>query len=104
MVRAAPSLINRGKSFSADCLPWSNSFDYSGNIFPDTLTGIANTFGIGRGADLVIYLVTIGLLFFSVSTYLKFGDMDRRITVLSRHIALLESKDENGRVDPDSLK
>ncbi len=73
-------------------------------IFPDTLTSIANTFGIGRGADLVIYLVTIGMLFFSVSTYLKFGDMDRRITLLSRHIALLESKGDIGRVDPDSLK
>ncbi len=72
-------------------------------IFPDTLTGIANTFGIGRGADLVIYLVAISLLFFSVSTYLKFGDMDRRITLLSRHIALLESKGDIGRVDPEEL-
>lgn len=73
-------------------------------IFPETLTAIANTFGIGRGADLVIYLVAIGLLFFSVSTYLKFGDMDRRITLLSRHIALLESKGDIGKVDPDSLR
>ena len=73
-------------------------------IFPGTLTSIANTFAIGRGADLVIYLVAIGLLFFSVSTYLKFGDMDRRITLLSRHIALLESKGDIGRVDPESLK
>jgi hypothetical protein len=64
-------------------------------IFPDTLTGIANTFGIGRGADLVIYLVAI--------TYLKFGDMDRRMTLLSRHIALLESKGDIGRVDPEEL-
>ena len=50
--------------------------------------------------DLVLYLVAIGLLFFSVSTYLKFGDLDRRITLLSRHIALLESKGEIGRIDP----
>ena len=72
-------------------------------IFPGILTSIANTFGIGRGADLVIYLVALGLLFFSVSTYLKFGDMDRRITLLSRHIALLESKGDIGRVDPEEL-
>jgi hypothetical protein len=72
-------------------------------LFPETITDVANTFGIGRGADLVIYLVSIGLLFFSVSTYLKFGDMDRRITLLSRHIALLESKGDLGRVDPDGL-
>lgn len=70
-------------------------------LFPEVLTDIANAFGIGRGADLVIYLVAIGLLFFSVSTYLKFGDMDRRITLLSRHIALLESKGDVGRIDPN---
>ena len=73
-------------------------------FFPNTITVIANAFGISRGTDLVIYLVAIGLLFFSVSTYLKFGDMNRRITLLSRHIALLESKCDIGRVDPDSLK
>ena len=73
-------------------------------LFPGVVTDIANTFGIGRGTDLVIYLVSIGLLFFSVSTYLKFGDMDRRITLLSRHIALLENKGDLGQIDPDSLK
>ena len=73
-------------------------------LFPGVVTDIANTFGIGRGTDLVIYLVSIGLLFFSVSTYLKFGDMDRRITLLSRHIALLENKGEVGQIDPDKIK
>ena len=73
-------------------------------LFPDVLTEIANTFGIGRGADLVIYLVSIGLLFFSVSAYLKFGDMDRRITLLSRHIALLESKGDVGQISPEDIK
>jgi small membrane protein len=72
-------------------------------LFPEVLTDIANTFGIGRGADLVIYLVSIGLLFFSVSAYLKFGDMDRRITLLTRHIALLESKGDMGQIDPEDL-
>ncbi|CAB4336473.1 MAG: DUF2304 family protein [Actinobacteria bacterium] len=64
-------------------------------LFPDMLTFVANLVGIGRGADLVIYLVAIGLLFFSVSVFLKFGDMDRRLTLLGRHIALLE---ESGAV------
>jgi len=73
-------------------------------LFPGVLDDIANTFGIGRGADLAIYLVSIGLLFFAVSTYLKFGDMDRRITLLSRHIALLESKGDVGQINPEDLK
>ncbi|MBV5267292.1 MAG: hypothetical protein JZU67_01995, partial [Burkholderiaceae bacterium] len=28
---------------------------------------------------------------------------DRRITLLSRHIALLESKDDMGQIDPEDL-
>jgi hypothetical protein len=72
-------------------------------LFPYVVTDIANTFGIGRGVDFVIYLVSIGFLFFSLSVYLKFGDMDRRITLLSRHIALLESKGDMGQIDPEDL-
>ena len=72
-------------------------------LFPYVVTDIANTFGIGRGVDFVIYLVSIGFLFFSLSVYLKFGDMDRRITLLSRHIALLESKGDLGQIDPEDL-
>ncbi len=73
-------------------------------LFPYVVTDIANTFGIGRGVDFVIYLVSIGFLFFSLSVYLKFGDMDRRITLLSRHIALLESKGDLGQIDPGKIK
>ncbi len=59
-------------------------------LFPGMLTRIAHVVGIGRGADLVIYLTAIGLLYVSISVYLKFGDMDRRITLLARQIALME--------------
>lgn len=59
-------------------------------LLPHQLTRVANVIGIGRGADLVLYLVAIGLLFFALNTYLKFGDMDRRLTLLARQIALLE--------------
>lgn len=59
-------------------------------LFPDLLTDVAHALGIGRGADLVLYLTAIGLLYVSISVYLKFGDMDRRITLLARQIALME--------------
>ena len=69
-------------------------------LVPELLTRAANLVGIGRGADLVLYLVAIGLLFFALNTYLKFGDMDRRLTLLARHIALLEdTADGRGRDD-----
>jgi hypothetical protein len=61
-------------------------------LLPSELTRVANRIGIGRGADLVLYLVAIGLLFFALNTYLKFGDMDRRLTLLVRELALLEDQ------------
>lgn len=59
-------------------------------LFPDIITDIANKLGIGRGADLIFYISTVGLLYVSISVYLKFGDMDRRITQLARQVALYE--------------
>ena len=55
------------------------------------MTNVANTLGIGRGADLIFYISTVGLLYVSISVYLKFGDMDRRITQLARQVALYEN-------------
>jgi hypothetical protein len=59
-------------------------------LLPDFVTDIANRLGIGRGADLIFYISTVGLLYVSISVYLKFGDMDRRITKLARQVALYE--------------
>ena len=60
-------------------------------LLPDTVTSIANWIGIGRGADLIFYISTVGLLYVSISVYLKFGDMDRRIIQLARQVALYEN-------------
>lgn len=65
-------------------------------LMPDQLTALANWIGIGRGADLVMYLVSIGFLFFALHTYLRFAEMERRLTQLARHIALDEG-DRGGR-------
>lgn len=71
-------------------------------LWPDLLTKTANMLGIGRGADLVLYLTTIGLLYVSISVYLKFGDMDRRITLLAREIALMENSGQITHPDRNS--
>lgn len=60
-------------------------------LMPDQLTLVANWVGIGRGADLVMYLVAIGFLFFALHTYLKFAEYERRLTELTRALALHES-------------
>ena len=60
-------------------------------LMPSQLTVVANWVGIGRGADLVMYLVAISFLFFALHTYLKFAEYERRMTELTRALALHEA-------------
>lgn len=55
---------------------------------PEDLTGLANVLGIDRGADLVSYLSTIVLLLFIVSASINARQVDRRITLLARKMAI----------------
>lgn len=57
---------------------------------PDDSTLLANLFGIGRGADLLLYLwfaVSASLIFV---LHIKLGSQARQITNLARYIAILE--------------
>ena len=59
---------------------------------PDDLTGLANALGIARGADLVNYLSTIVLLLFIVSASINSRQVDRRLTLMARKIAIENAK------------
>jgi len=63
-------------------------------LFPDMTTVVANRLGVGRGADLVNYLVEVGLLFIVIHYYAKFVELQEQITVLAREIALLRERQE----------
>ena len=60
--------------------------------WPGLVQEIADTLGIGRGTDLVVYL--FGLLFLGVSFYFysRFVRVQRQITTLVRHIAMQEAR------------
>ena len=57
-----------------------------------TWTRLANWFGIGRGADLILYGLVVAFLGFVVTTYKRFRAMETRYTRLARRIALDESE------------
>jgi small membrane protein len=61
-------------------------------ISPDSSNRIAHKLGVGRGADLLLYLLTVSFIFMTLSLYLKNKEEERRIVVLARKIALLESR------------
>ncbi|HEX7834656.1 MAG TPA: DUF2304 domain-containing protein [Pseudolysinimonas sp.] len=58
-------------------------------FFPQVLTWLANLVGIGRGTDLLLYILVIAFLGFAATTYRRFRHLETDITELSRQIALL---------------
>jgi small membrane protein len=59
---------------------------------PDITNWLAERVGVGRGADLLLYLTVIGFLFVAVNTYLKFKDYHARLTSLARTVAIEEAR------------
>lgn len=60
-------------------------------IFPQLLDSLAKSMGIGRGADLLLYFLTLSYLFTLLNIYLHNRQMADSITSLARQIALLEA-------------
>ncbi|GAA1482594.1 DUF2304 domain-containing protein [Gordonia sinesedis] len=52
------------------------------------VTWVAKKLGIQRGLDLVLFLLVIAFAFTTVSTYLRFRDLEVRYSRLARAIAL----------------
>lgn len=57
--------------------------------FPEVTTTVAGFIGIGRGADLVFYLTSFGLMLLAALTYLKFQRVDSRSARVTQEMALL---------------
>jgi len=57
-------------------------------FFPQILTWVANLFGIGRGTDLLVYLLVLFFLGFMATTYRRFRQIENQMTQLARQIAL----------------
>lgn len=58
-------------------------------LLPDVLTRVARLVGVGRGADLLLYILVIAFLGFLASSFRKTAQLEDRITQLSRAVALL---------------
>jgi hypothetical protein len=58
---------------------------------PDVMTWLANRVGVGRGTDLLLYMLTVIFGFFALNTYLRFKDTERRLTRLARAMAIRDA-------------
>lgn len=61
-------------------------------VRPDLVTTIANAVGVGRGSDLLLYILVMAFLFVVLNVYLKFKDADAREADLVRVLAIAEAR------------
>jgi small membrane protein len=59
---------------------------------PDDTTVVANWLGVDRGADLLSYALVIAFLFTTLSTYLRFKELEVRYARLARTVALQSAR------------
>lgn len=60
-------------------------------ISPDLVTQAANLVGVGRGTDLVLYVLAVAFLVTAISQRQHLLDVDGQIGQLTRELALLEA-------------
>lgn len=70
-------------------------------FFPTTWTWAANKLGIGRGTDLLLYLLAVSFFAFVATTYRRSRHVEAQVTELARQLALaFEAKPQDDETDP----
>jgi len=62
-------------------------------LWPKLTGRVAGALGIGRGADLVFYCAVVVMMIGFWLTYMRLRHLRRELTLLVRHIALLEAQE-----------
>lgn len=63
-----------------------------GIAFPDFVSQVARMIGIGRGADAVIYVVSLSFIATTFYFYSRYLRLQRQMTDLARYITIQEAK------------
>lgn len=62
-------------------------------LFPELTNRAAHLVGVGRGADLLLYILTIGFITYAVNDYLHRQEERERVFGLARKVALLDANE-----------
>ncbi|MDH6704583.1 hypothetical protein P3T27_001286 [Kitasatospora sp. MAA19] len=57
---------------------------------PSDVTWVAHKFGVGRGTDLVLYVMVLAMGFLTLNTFLRFRSLEKKLTDLARTVAINE--------------
>jgi len=72
------------------CLTWVSAA--AAIVRPQFVQRLAEVIGVGRGADAVLYLVTLAFLFASFYFYSRYVRIQRQMTQVVRHLAIQEAR------------
>ena len=61
-------------------------------LFPDVWSRLARLVGVGRGTDLVLYVLCVTFLFVTIAQNLRLAELHDRTVELARKQALLEAE------------
>ena len=64
---------------------------------PDWVNWAAHKVGVGRGTDLVLYVLAVAFVFVSVNTYFRLKTQEARFTELARAIAVRDARELNAQ-------
>lgn len=62
-------------------------------VFPDLVTWVANRVGVGRGTDLVLYVLAVVSLFVWIAVYRRIRQLDDQVVALTRELAKRDLSD-----------
>ncbi len=59
---------------------------------PNDVTWVARQLGIGRGTDLLVYLLVVGFIFGMLNSYLRDREISQHLTNLARQLAIRDAE------------
>jgi len=60
-------------------------------IFPQTANDVAHFVGVGRGADLLLYVLTVAVILAGINLYIKSQQDNQRLVKIARKQAIMEA-------------
>jgi hypothetical protein len=72
-------------------------------LFPVWLTRLAHLIGVGRGTDLLLYVLVIAFLLYASTSYRRNMLLNRKITQLARAATLAEARAEDAQKEAEAV-
>lgn len=70
-------------------------------LFPDLVTWVANAVNVGRGTDLVLYVLVVAFLYVTIGLYQRIHLLELRLIDLTRELALISAARREAATCPE---